>query len=100
MTLLTAQQVMDIIPNRYPIFFIDAVDELIPGEKIVCRKNVTINEQVFQGHFPGEPVLPGVFICEALAQAGSIPLLQMEGFQGKTARWLEQGKIPSKGSTW
>ena len=67
MTLLTAQQVMDIIPNRYPIFFIDAVDELIPGEKIVCRKNVTINEQVFQGHFPGEPVLPGVFICEALA---------------------------------
>ena len=44
MTLLTAQQVMDIIPNRYPIFFIDAVDELIPGEKIVCRKNVTINE--------------------------------------------------------
>ena len=85
MTLLTAQQVMDIIPNRYPIFFIDAVDELIPGEKIVCRKNVTINEQVFQGHFPGEPVLPGVYICEALAQAGSIPLLQMEGFQGKTA---------------
>ena len=76
---------MDIIPNRYPIFFIDAVDELIPGEKIVCRKNVTINEQVFQGHFPGEPVLPGVYICEALAQAGSIPLLQMEGFQGKTA---------------
>ena len=61
------------------------MDELIPGEKIVCRKNVTINEQVFQGHFPGEPVLPGVFICEALAQAGSIPLLQMEGFQGKTA---------------
>ena len=53
MTLLTAQQVMDIIPNRYPIFFIDAVDELIPGEKIVCRKNVTSNEHVFQGHFPG-----------------------------------------------
>ena len=54
MTLLTAQQVMDIIPNRYPIFFIDAVDELIPGEKIVCRKNVTINEQVLQGKIPSK----------------------------------------------
>lgn len=85
MTILTAQEVMDIIPNRYPIFFIDAVDELIPGEKVVCRKNVTINEEVFQGHFPGEPVFPGVLIIEALAQAGSIPLLKMEGFEGKTA---------------
>ncbi|MHA3225651.1 3-hydroxyacyl-ACP dehydratase FabZ [Globicatella sulfidifaciens] len=85
MTILTAQQVMDIIPNRYPICFIDAVDELVPGEKIVCRKNVTINEQFFQGHFPGEPVMPGVLICEALAQAGSIPLLKMPDFEGKTA---------------
>lgn len=85
MPILTAQQVMDIIPNRYPICFIDAVDELVPGEKIVCRKNVTINEQFFQGHFPGEPVMPGVLICEALAQAGSIPLLQMPDFEGKTA---------------
>ncbi|MBS4749464.1 3-hydroxyacyl-ACP dehydratase FabZ [Granulicatella sp. zg-ZJ] len=85
MTVLTAQEVMDIIPNRFPIFFIDRVDELIPGERVVCTKNVTINEQVFQGHFPGEPVLPGVFIVEALAQAGSIPLLQKEEFKGQTA---------------
>ncbi len=85
MVLLNAQEVMDLIPNRYPICFIDAVDELIPGEHIVCRKNVTINESVFQGHFPGEPVFPGVLICEALAQAGSIPLLKMEDFQGKVA---------------
>jgi len=75
MTLLTAQQVMDIIPNRYPIFFIDAVDELIPGEKIVCRKNVTINEQVFQGHFPQEPVMPGVLQVEAMAQCGGLLVL-------------------------
>ena len=67
MTLLTATQVMEIIPNRYPIFFIDAVDELIPGEKVVARKNVTINEEVFQGHFPGEPVFPGVINCRIIS---------------------------------
>lgn len=85
MSILSAQEIMEIIPNRYPIFFIDAVDELIPGEKVVARKNVTINEEVFQGHFPGEPVFPGVLIVESLAQAGSIPLLAQEDFQGKTA---------------
>lgn len=51
MSLLSAQEVMDIIPNRYPIFFIDKVEELTPGEHIVCYKNVTINEPFFQGHF-------------------------------------------------
>lgn len=84
MTVLTAQEIKEIIPNRYPIFFIDAVDELEPGKRIVCRKNVTINEEVFQGHFPGEPVLPGVYIVEAMAQAGSIPLLKQDGFEGMT----------------
>lgn len=84
MTVLTAQEIKEIIPNRYPIFFIDVVDELEPGKRIVCRKNVTINEEVFQGHFPGEPVLPGVYIVEAMAQAGSIPLLKQDGFEGMT----------------
>mgnify|MGYP003532040991 FL=1 len=85
MSLLSAQEVMDIIPNRYPIFFIDKVEELTPGEHIVCYKNVTINEPFFQGHFPGEPVMPGVLIVEALAQAGSIPLLTLPDFEGQTA---------------
>lgn len=85
MSVLTAQEVMDIIPNRYPIFFIDKVEELIPGEKVVAIKNVTINEHFFQGHFPGEPVMPGVLIIEALAQAGSIALLKLDSFQGQTA---------------
>lgn len=85
MSLLSAQEVMDIIPNRYPIFFIDKVEELTPGEHIVAYKNVTINEPFFQGHFPGEPVMPGVLIVEALAQAGSIPLLKLPDFEGQTA---------------
>jgi 3-hydroxyacyl-[acyl-carrier-protein] dehydratase len=85
MSLLSAQEVMAIIPNRYPIFFIDKVEELTPGEHIVCYKNVTINEPFFQGHFPGEPVMPGVLIVEALAQAGSIPLLTLPDFTGQTA---------------
>lgn len=93
MTVLTAQEVMDIIPNRYPIFFIDKVVELVPGEKVVAIKNVTINEQFFQGHFPGEPVMPGVLIIEALAQAGSIPLLKLEQFQGQTAYLGGMNKI-------
>lgn len=82
---MTVTDVMKIIPNRFPILYIDRVDEFIPGEHVVCTKNVTYNEHVFQGHFPGEPVMPGVLIVEALAQAGSIPLLLMEKFQGKTA---------------
>ncbi|UJF14702.1 3-hydroxyacyl-ACP dehydratase FabZ [Jeotgalibaca sp. MA1X17-3] len=85
MSIMTAQEVMDLIPNRYPIFFIDKVEELTPGEHIVCYKNVTINEPFFQGHFPGEPVMPGVLIVEALAQAGSIPLLTLDSFKGQTA---------------
>lgn len=85
MSVLTAQEVMELIPNSYPIFFIDYVDELIPGEHVVATKNVTINEDFFQGHFPGNPTMPGVLILESLAQAGSIPLLKLDKFQGQTA---------------
>ncbi|KAF1296603.1 3-hydroxyacyl-[acyl-carrier-protein] dehydratase FabZ [Enterococcus sp. JM4C] len=82
---LTAVEVMELIPNRYPICYIDYVDELIPGKKIVATKNVTINEEFFQGHFPGNPVMPGVLILESLAQAGSILILKSEEFLGRTA---------------
>ncbi|ALV21096.1 3-hydroxyacyl-[acyl-carrier-protein] dehydratase, FabZ form [Carnobacterium antarcticum] len=85
MTKMNIAEIQELIPNRYPIYFIDRVDEMIPGERVVALKNVTINEEVFQGHFPGEPVLPGVYILESLAQAGSIPLLQLDRFKGKTA---------------
>ena len=85
MSVLTAAEIMTLIPNRYPILFMDRVDELNPGESITCTKNVTINEEFFHGHFPGNPVMPGVLIIESLAQAASILILKSEQFQGKTA---------------
>ena len=82
---MTATEIMEMIPNRYPICYIDYVDEIIPNEKIIATKNVTINEEFFQGHFPGNPTMPGVLIIEALAQVGAVALLQEEKFKGKLA---------------
>lgn len=65
-------EVAKIIPHRYPFLFIDRVIEFVDNEKIVAIKNVSINEPFFAGHFPGRPVMPGVLIMEALAQAGAI----------------------------
>lgn len=85
MPVMTAQEVMDLIPNRYPICYIDAVEELVADQRIVAKKNVTINEQFFQGHFPDNPVMPGVLIIETLAQTASILILKSPQFYKKTA---------------
>ncbi|CAK1233189.1 3-hydroxyacyl-ACP dehydratase FabZ [Fructobacillus evanidus] len=85
MPVLTTTEIMDLIPNRYPIIYMDYVEEMVPDESIVAVKNVTINEQFFQGHFPGNPVMPGVLIIESLAQAASILILSSPQFKGKTA---------------
>jgi beta-hydroxyacyl-ACP dehydratase FabZ len=69
-------EIQQIIPHRYPMLLIDRVLELEPLKKIVAIKNVTMNEQVFQGHFPGAPVYPGVYIIEAMAQAGAVLLFR------------------------
>ena len=76
---------MELIPNRYPICSIDNVDKLVPEEKITATKNVTINESFFRGHFPNNPVMPGVLIIETLAQAASILILKSPHFYKKTA---------------
>jgi 3-hydroxyacyl-[acyl-carrier-protein] dehydratase len=65
----SVKEIMEYLPHRYPFLLIDRVEEIVEGEKIVCIKNVTINEPFFQGHFPGEPIMPGVLIVEAIAQA-------------------------------
>lgn len=85
MSVLNTTEIMDLIPNRYPILYIDKVDELVPDEKIVATKNVTINENYFQGHFPGNPVMPGVLIIESMAQTASILILKSEKYKDKTA---------------
>ena len=82
---MTAQEVMDVIPNRYPMFFVDRVEELDLEERIVATINVAANESYFQGHFPGNPIMPGVLQIETMAQVGSIPLLMSPNFKGKIA---------------
>jgi 3-hydroxyacyl-[acyl-carrier-protein] dehydratase len=69
---LNVRQIMELLPHRYPFLLVDRIDEIVPGERIVGTKNVTINEPFFQGHFPGHPIMPGVLIIEAMAQVGGV----------------------------
>jgi len=77
--------IMKIIPHRPPFLLIDRVLEVEEGKRVVAIKNVTMNEHFFVGHFPTEPVMPGVLIIEALAQAGAIAILSMPEYAGKIA---------------
>lgn len=81
--LMDTKQIMEIIPHRYPMLLVDRVETMEEGKSIVAHKNVTMNEPFFQGHFPGEPVMPGVLIIEALAQAGCIIALSKPENEGK-----------------
>jgi len=70
--MIEIKEIMDMLPHRYPFLFIDCIIELQEGTRIVGIKNVTINEPFFQGHFPGEPVMPGVLIIEAMGQTAGV----------------------------
>ena len=98
MSLMDIVKIKEIIPHRYPMLLIDCVEELTEGQRIVAKKNVTINEPFFQGHFPHEPVMPGVLIVEAMAQAGAVALLSLPQFKGKTAYFggIDKAKFRKK----
>ena len=83
MSVLTTKQIMEIIPHRQPFLLIDTVEELESGMRAVAKKCVSYNEPFFGGHFPNEPVMPGVLIIEALAQTGAVAILSVEENRGK-----------------
>ncbi len=78
------RRILDLLPHRYPFLLVDRVVECVPGSHIKAYKNITFNEPFFQGHFPGVPIMPGVLILEALAQAGGLLAVSgMEDTSGK-----------------
>ncbi len=91
--MLDVEQIRDVLPHRYPFLLVDRILELVPGKTARGYKNVTINEEFFEGHFPGHAVMPGVLVCEAMAQVGGVLLLSMTGNEGKLAYFGGMDKV-------
>lgn len=86
---ITYEDILRLLPHRYPFLLVDGVEEIIPGEKIVAYKNVSFNDNFFQGHFPNNPIMPGVLQIEAMAQASGLMVLHgNEEHAGKTMLFM------------
>lgn len=81
--MIEINEIKTMLPHRYPFLLVDRVLELVPNQRIVTLKNVTVNENYFNGHFPSKPVMPGVLIVESMAQAAGLVMLSKEEHKGK-----------------
>ena len=92
--MLGIDEIMKVLPHRYPFLLVDRILELEEKKRIVGLKNVTMNEPFFQGHFPGHPIMPGVLIIEAMAQVGGILLMgQIEGYESKVVYFMSLDNV-------
>lgn len=96
--MLGIKEIQEIIPHRHPFLLVDCIEEFVPGEKASGYKCVTYDESFFRGHFPEEPVMPGVLIIEALAQVGAVAILSLEENKGKVAYFgaIDKAKFKRK----
>ena len=90
---MNIEEIKEILPHRYPFLLVDRVTEIEEGKSIKAYKNVSFNEPFFQGHFPERPIMPGVLVLEALAQAGAIAVLKMDEYKGKIPLFVGAEKV-------
>lgn len=90
---MNINEIKEILPHRYPFLLVDRVTEFEEGKYVKGYKNVSANEEFFQGHFPQQPIMPGVLILEALAQTGAVAILSKDEFKGKTPLFAGTNKV-------